>query len=444
MKIFAVKPIALALMVTSGLAPALLLTACNIGSNSTSSSAAQTNAATLNVSAAFPSGVGAALIDSGADSIYVSIYQQGLNGPVMLTLTPSAPTGTAQGLLEGPVTITISQNTGSTVLEKLTVAGELAMGANNFTATMIRGAWTLTSAVTFNKTLGSSTERLDSVSLLPVPSQTYQMGGWNAYSALLKGNNLPRCDKDTTTGDLINCTNTNSSTLAMMDYEIGFSGKSASRNYIGIGVNHDIPLAPDGNRTRIAMLVENFDHVNYWNEPGLDNKEETFTATTGTGTDISQEIKAIPSTRPTAGNTIQGAFLEVEFISPPTETEVCHSDAARTQVITCPTYQPGPAKAKAVMKAIAAKSAGVHKSAPDANGCYLNLTVNSVEKYNDSQWDSGSQQTVIYYRTYTFNANLDACLHSFTATGVTLPQADIDAITTWGSATTTVGVQKAH
>lgn len=441
---FAVKPVALALMV-AGLTPALLLTACNTGSNPTSSSSAtQTNSASLNVSAAFPTGAGAALIDSGATSIEVSI-QQGMNNPVVLNLTPQAPSGTATGLMEGPVKITITQKTGETVLETLTVPGELAMGTNNFTATMIRGAWTLTSAVTFNKTLSSSTERLDSVSLLPYTYQPQpgEKPMVNPYLTLLKGNNLPRCDKDTTTGDLINCTNTNSNTMAMMHYELGFSGKNAIRSYAGIGVEHDLPLAPDGDRMRRAMLVENFDPVDYFDEPGL-YSEETLTATTSTGADVSQEVKAIPNTRPTAGNTIQGAFLEIEFISPPTETEVCHSDAARTQVITCPSNQPAPAKAKAVMKAIAAKSAGVHKSAPDANGCYLNLTVNSVEKDYDYRMDNVSQQEVIYYQTHTFNANLDACVHNFTATGTTLPQADIDAINTWGSANASIGVQKAR
>jgi hypothetical protein len=208
------------------------------------------------------------------------------------------------------------------------------------------------------------------------------------------------------------------------------------------------------------------DSISYYDDyggyGGSDDYNETFTATLN-GVDVTDEIMAIPSTRPTSGNTIAGTMIEIEERVPEVVTELCYTDSARATLFTgvdnqgtCPwnnqqatavsvskasAASVKQAKRKAIAKALSAKMSGPRKAAPDANGCYINLQINSSETW-ESSWGNGSTSVPIYV-THTWDESLDVCLHSFTASGVSITSADVTEITTWGSSNVNVGVSKA-
>jgi hypothetical protein len=489
------KKTALALALAGVMVSGLLLTGCIEGGGSSaaiSDSAQTASAASLSVEASFPSGASAALFeggDNGTNTIVVNVFQgdniyctSSCTPNAQLILTPANPSGIATGLVEGPVKIVVLQknNNGTpdnladdTLFEKLVIPGELARGENDFTATMVRGSWTLASAINLNKTLANSGESISGFALLPMNEQnSYDFWDMNPYQALIKGTNLPgNCTWQETdfNYDYVCASNDQTSFLGELYYLLGFSGSSDDRNIAALSNYEDIPLTPDGDRPRYAFLMDNVDDISYYDDyyddyggyGGSDDYNETFTATLN-GVDVTDEIMAIPGTRPTSGSTIAGTMIEIEERVPEVETELCYTDSARTTLYTgidsqgtCPWNSQQAtavsvskasaaivkqAKRKAIMKALNAKTSGPRKAAPDANGCYINLQINGSETWETSWWN-GSTSVPIYVSS-TWDESLDACLHSFTANGVSITADDVTAITTWGSSNINVGVSK--
>jgi hypothetical protein len=493
MKAISMKKTALALALAGVMTPGLLLTGCIEGGGSSaaiSDSAQTASAASLSVEASFPTGASAALFEAGengTNTIVVNVFQGNnifcqtdCTPNAQLILTPANPNGTATGLVEGPVKIVVLQKNNNstpdnldddTLFEKLVIPGELASGSNNFTATMVRGSWTLASPINLNKTLANSGESISGFALLPMNQEyNYDFWGMNPYQALIKGTNLPgNCTRQETDFDYdyVCATNDQTRFLGELSYLLGFSGSSDDRNYAALSdTEEDIPLTPDGDKPRYAFLMNNVDSISYYDDyggyGGSDDYNETFTATLN-GVDVTDEIMAIPSTRPTSGNTIAGTMIEIEERVPEVVTELCYTDSARATLFTgvdnqgtCPwnnqqatavsvskasAASVKQAKRKAIAKALSAKMSGPRKAAPDANGCYINLQINSSETW-ESSWGNGSTSVPIYV-THTWDESLDVCLHSFTASGVSITSADVTEITTWGSSNVNVGVSKA-
>lgn len=487
-----IKPLSLSLLLAGVAVPLFVLNGCDGGGGSASLGSGA-SAASLSVGATFPAGAAKALVDSNTDVLVVKIFQGEKiqssqyycdydvdsemcpDPDQMLTLTPASPNGEANGLVAGPVKVVIIQKdtkgTESTeddeVLDKLVVPGELAVGANSFIAPLVRGKWTLASAINLNKTLANSGERLDSFAMMQVTGTagTTKADIWyqspNYYQILVKGTNLPGdCDwvydEEVQYERLVCATNNNASFLGYLQYLIGFSGKDTAKNRRGFETYYDegLPLKSDGDRRRFAFFNENIQNVDYY---GTDESSYVETNTfSHNGQNVTAEIDALASVRPTdAGTSITGAMIEIEVISE-SQSRSCYTDEARTQPYggtgACPWEQAQAAKAsqgtrlsrgmkQGFAQAIQTRQSQAGKAAADANGCYLGLVNNWTDDWKTSWWDSGTSTSIPIYVRESGTGTYDACLHSLNATGATLTATDVDEIKQ--AAGLDVGVTKA-
>lgn len=408
------KPLWLACVVAS--VSGVMLVGC-YESSTTESTAAVSEAkkASLTISAVFPQGgaqgqVGTALIDANTQAITVSVCDEFEYNCRTETLTPSNPSVSIAGLSPGKGYLSIyTTDSNDNYLDSLSANITLVEGSNTFTGTLIRGTWTLASAIILNKTMPGSTETLNSFSIRPGTSQpaagqvNYAFNPTNPYGstehmANWNGSNL----YDVTAG-----TNTLPTATTYLDYGNQFVGPSTNKNYLN---GMEIPLTPDSNypissdigSNRFAMMV------------GDTTRTDTFSDTS---------VTDLFTSKVTGATSIAGNLVEVLEKSG-TSTQTCYNGYdATAPVMTCPslaaaakTAKAGKRSGAALLKAMATRSMATGKSAANAQNCYIDLVVTGSDSWSSSYYDANNiWKPMFVVENYT--QTVDACGHPFTATG---------------------------
>ncbi len=466
------KSLISALALAGLLTPALILNGCDGGGGSAPAASAQAAKANVGIAVEFPApGASAARIDDNATAIRVEVWDstnqncQSITcfGDPTRSVTLDRPTGGGTvsanliGVSPGEAMVRVTQLSGSgdtqTILETVNVAANLIEGQNSMTVSLLRAAWVLQTPVTFNKIVTSETTRVDSFSL--VPSQTFTQlqsaatgnvglygqltaavspteifgRGFTTYGAVLRGTNLCSFDFDAYGGTLGAFTCGQQELVSRSD-EIGYFNRHDSSNagngFASLVLQNDMPLANDDQgRTRGWMALS----------LGADGLLAGV-GNTGPGAD---EVISDPSIlndftfEVTGGSTIQGNIIEWRDISTSSANRRCFSDFNQTTSVTCPAAAvPTKAGAKhgngfrnALIGALAAAKAGPAKAAADAQGCYLNLTVQFTDIV-DVTFDPVNFNNIYIVEDVT--DVVDVCRHPFTATASQLSSTDVDLV----------------
>jgi hypothetical protein len=476
-----------ALVLAGLLTPALILTGCE-SSGSAPAAAAQAAKANVGISVEFPaSGAAAARIDDNATAVLVQVwdatarqcndggycYYTGEPTKSVTLERPESGFGVVSasliGVSPGESVVRVTQLSGTgdarTALETVNVSANLIEGQNNMAVSLIRAAWILDTAVTFNKIVSTDTTSVNSFSLVPYQYGYYApqaaatdnvdvygvmnialvdqnfLNGASIYGTVLKGSNL--CSYDGYDGyggyggygGSITCGQAQLVSNFYQESGVAYfnrhDSQAAANSYALLAGSNDFPLANDSlERTRgwFAQSV------------GPDGKIlELYSEDIGTETASDPSIWNDIKVAVTGGSTIQGNFIEWLSKSTTASNRTCYvwvyaDNQSNKQNITCPATataaKAGARHGKAFRQALIAKVAkaksAVGKAAADAQGCYLNLTIS----YKDTNMYGGYDQTQMaswYYDEDISELN-DVCRHPFTATASQLTSTDVDLV----------------
>lgn len=471
------------LLISLFLLSLLVIAGCGSGGGGSSQATGK-----LTVAAAFPDNgqagkIGTALLDSSTARIKVEVVPAGgvvwntpdpsmpyngyysFTGAQSRSLTAASPSTTFSNLPLGQVFVLITafDATGK-ALDQVRATGTIVEGSNALTATMLRGRWTFSAPLAFNKTMASDTTTISgfgTVSVVGMPKTWYAnmtslrssfryqnessfwaedapmgalfQGNFSNYTTGCKG---PQVYDPTTGYSTVSGWDSRTMCGSELYYINYFKGGA---NYNTIEGGYEIPLKPDMNYPKGFWPGDSTNRYAFVMGNMSSSLRPPVTGATGSYSTSFSDPSILTSiqnnhTRVTGAGSISGTMIEAvtKWYS---SSRRCYSG---TTEVSCSQqmYKPaGKAAAKktyqsAFATALWKRMAGIGTAAADASGCYKDLQVTSKEEYTYQQYagvDPGTQQPIFTDITvkWTDYEHVDACMNQFAASGAQASAVDI-------------------